>query len=231
MNHAGITSNCAACHTGQTFYGVTPVSKSATHISTGSDGLRKLPPELRELRRRGLRAFRLTPRANAILPRHWSERRHEAGFQSRPNRPGDLRRLPQEHRCRRLRRPSRWAQLGIRRLASAPPRTAQAAISGSYFGVVVKSSTHTTPSNHNCSTGCHSDFTTFAGASYTHSSSLGRTMLHLPRHRCERRDEGSLQPRPRPARRPATSATRAPPRAALRPSPWGLQAIPRSASA
>ena len=45
---------------------------------------------------------------------------------------------------------------------------------GSYLGVVVKSSTHvaTTPANQNCSaSGCHSGFTSFTGASYTHTTS------------------------------------------------------------
>ncbi len=32
MNHTGIVNNCTLCHNGQVFYGVTPVSKSATHI-------------------------------------------------------------------------------------------------------------------------------------------------------------------------------------------------------
>jgi Cytochrome c7 and related cytochrome c len=32
MNHTGITSGCATCHTGQAFYGVTPVAKPAAHV-------------------------------------------------------------------------------------------------------------------------------------------------------------------------------------------------------
>jgi hypothetical protein len=32
MNHAGILSGCASCHNGQSFFGVTPVSKPSNHI-------------------------------------------------------------------------------------------------------------------------------------------------------------------------------------------------------
>jgi hypothetical protein len=32
MNHAGILSGCASCHNGQSFVGVTPVSKPSNHI-------------------------------------------------------------------------------------------------------------------------------------------------------------------------------------------------------
>jgi hypothetical protein len=45
---------------------------------------------------------------------------------------------------------------------------------GSYFGVMVKPSTHiaTTPANQNCAaSGCHTSFTSFAGTTYTHTSS------------------------------------------------------------
>ena len=44
---------------------------------------------------------------------------------------------------------------------------------GSYLGVAVKPSSHiaTTPANQNCSTsGCHSSFTSFSGATYTHTT-------------------------------------------------------------
>ena len=34
MNHAGISSNCTSCHNGQSFYGVTPVSKTSIHMTT-----------------------------------------------------------------------------------------------------------------------------------------------------------------------------------------------------
>jgi hypothetical protein len=37
MNHTGITSGCTTCHNGQSFTGVTPVSKPANHITTTSD--------------------------------------------------------------------------------------------------------------------------------------------------------------------------------------------------
>jgi len=36
MNHAGITTGCTTCHNGQTFLGVTPVSKPANHLPTGT---------------------------------------------------------------------------------------------------------------------------------------------------------------------------------------------------
>ncbi|MBI3478802.1 MAG: hypothetical protein HY016_00345 [Nitrosomonadales bacterium] len=36
MNHAGIVSNCAQCHNGQVFAGVTPLSKPSTHLLTSS---------------------------------------------------------------------------------------------------------------------------------------------------------------------------------------------------
>ena len=47
-------------------------------------------------------------------------------------------------------------------------------LTASYFGVIAKPSAHitTTPANQNCSaSGCHTSFTTFAGTTYTHSSS------------------------------------------------------------
>ena len=37
MNHAGIKSGCTSCHNGQTFYGVTPVSKPSSHFPTTAD--------------------------------------------------------------------------------------------------------------------------------------------------------------------------------------------------
>ena len=37
MNHTGIASGCATCHTGAAFQGVTPVSKPASHVSTTAD--------------------------------------------------------------------------------------------------------------------------------------------------------------------------------------------------
>jgi hypothetical protein len=37
MNHTGITSGCATCHSGQSFYGVTPVSKPSNHVATTAD--------------------------------------------------------------------------------------------------------------------------------------------------------------------------------------------------
>jgi hypothetical protein len=37
MNHNGIISGCATCHSGQTFLGVSPVSKSANHMATTGD--------------------------------------------------------------------------------------------------------------------------------------------------------------------------------------------------
>ena len=37
MNHAGISSGCTACHNGQAFAGVTPVSKPSNHIATTAD--------------------------------------------------------------------------------------------------------------------------------------------------------------------------------------------------
>jgi hypothetical protein len=49
---------------------------------------------------------------------------------------------------------------------------------GSYLGVVVKPSTHvtTSPANQNCSaSGCHSSFTSFAGATYNHSGVVAGT--------------------------------------------------------
>jgi hypothetical protein len=37
MNHAGINSGCTACHNGQAFIGVTPVSKPSGHVATSAD--------------------------------------------------------------------------------------------------------------------------------------------------------------------------------------------------
>ena len=37
MNHTGISSGCTTCHNGQTFAGVTPVSKPNNHIATTAD--------------------------------------------------------------------------------------------------------------------------------------------------------------------------------------------------
>jgi uncharacterized protein (DUF983 family) len=34
MNHTGIVSDCASCHNGQVFFGVTPVSKPSNHLPT-----------------------------------------------------------------------------------------------------------------------------------------------------------------------------------------------------
>jgi hypothetical protein len=36
MNHTGIVSDCASCHNGQVFAGVTPVAKPTNHIPTGA---------------------------------------------------------------------------------------------------------------------------------------------------------------------------------------------------
>jgi len=37
MNHAGIVANCATCHNGQAFQGVTPLGKLAGHVVTTAD--------------------------------------------------------------------------------------------------------------------------------------------------------------------------------------------------
>ncbi len=185
MNHAGIASNCTACHTGQSFYGVTPVSKPATHVAIGQADCVSC--------HRSYVSFAGAAFVHSTTSAGQCYSCHGAGV-------GGAMQVNASHvptgtvtcdACHKSTAVGGFATFtmgsaGHTALGVSSTSDCTSCHMGSYLGVVVKPSTHvaTTPANQNCSaSGCHSGFTSFTGASYTHSDQLNRPMLHLPWHR------------------------------------------------
>ena len=195
MNHAGISSNCTSCHNGQSFYGVTPVSKTSIHMTTGP-GLRDLPQELRELHGRGL---------------HPPGQRRGQCYTCHGSGQGGAMTENTSHvptgaascdTCHTSTAPGGFAIFSMGSTGhSATRRTARAriappAISGSYFGVMVQPSTNrTNPANPNCSDVPQQLHELWRGDLHP-SGQRRRQLLHLPRHRIGRRHADGFQSRP-----------------------------------
>jgi predicted CXXCH cytochrome family protein len=173
MNHAGITSNCTACHNGQTFYGVTPVSKPAAHVAIGQADCVSCH-----------RSYVSFAGAAFVHPTNSSGQCyscHGAGV-------GGAMKEAANHvptgtttcdACHKSTAVGGFATFtmgsaGHTALGVSATSDCTSCHMGNYLGVVVKPSSHvtTTPANQNCSaSGCHTGFTSFSGASYTHTAS------------------------------------------------------------
>ncbi len=168
MNHAGISSNCTSCHNGQSFYGVTPVSKTSIHMTTTQDCVTC---------HRSFVSFAgaaFTHPANAAgqcYTCHGSGQAgammENAGHVQTGSASCDI--------CHTSTAPAGFAiytmganghaQLGVTMGTS----DCTSCHSGSYFGVIGKSASHIATTA-NCSA-CHNSFVSFGGASYVHSAS------------------------------------------------------------
>jgi len=170
MNHAGISSNCTSCHNGQSFYGVTPVSKTSIHMTTTQDCVTC---------HRSFVSFAgaaFTHPANAAGQCYTCHGSGQGGAMMENNGHVPTKTASCDS-CHTSTAPGGFAifsmgttghsAIGI----TSTGQDCTACHIGSYFGVVVQPATnHPNPANANCGT-CHSSFTSFGGASYIHPAS------------------------------------------------------------
>ena len=146
----------SAAHTPTT----TRIARPATTASRASGGQSYIHPS----QRRG---------SMQQLPRHRLRRRHDDDFQSRPDEGRNC------DACHTSTASGGFTSYtmgttGHTALGVSITSDCTTCHMGNYMSVVVKPSAHiaTTPANQNCSaSGCHTSFTSFAGTTYTHTTS------------------------------------------------------------
>ncbi len=169
-----MTSDCTVLPYAASYFGVTV--KPSTHIDdharqTQNCSASGCHSSFTELHWRHLLPYRARVWPMLHLPWHRLGRRDEASRQSRADRLDVLRHLPHEHSTGGF-ATFTMGSTGHSTLGVTITSNCTSCHTGSYYGVMVKPTTHvaTTPANQNCSaSGCHSSFTSFSGTTYTHS--------------------------------------------------------------